>query len=268
MTPQEFLSSTTFIVVLMGFAALLELALPLHHARGATGRVGANLRMTAVTLLFNWALISATAYYAARPEQTGLFASAGLPLAAQFVIGIVVMDFAYGYLAHRLMHVFPMLWRFHRIHHADAFVDVTTTYRTHPVEGVWRYGFLMVPVLVLGVPAMAVAIYRVLSVANAVFEHANFRVARRVDSWLSRLWVTPNMHKIHHSRVQAETDSNYGNILAIHDRLFGTFTPTERAFDVTYGLDDAGEAETAPATRLLALPFSVNRGAASPARAA
>src|SRR6185369_72498 len=267
MSLREFVTNSAFIVVLLGILTAAELAIPLAMAanHGARRR-RANLGMTVVTLVFNWGLISAAASSAASPQNTGLLSASGLPLAAQTVLGIVVLDFAYGYLAHRLMHASPFLWKFHRVHHADAFVDVTTTYRTHPVEGLWRYAFLLVPIRLLGIPAAAIVVYRALSVANAALEHANIRVRPAADMWISRLWVTPNMHKVHHSRIQAETDSNYGNILSIHDRLLGTFTPTDRAFGLAYGLDDAEDAANASATQLLAMPFSA--GPASQASAA
>ncbi len=269
MSLREFLTSSTFIVVLLGLLAALELAIPMAITpEHGNARRRANLAMTVLTLVFNWGLISAAAWSAASPDNSGLLSTSGLPLAAQAALGIVVLDFAYGYLAHRLMHASPFLWKFHRVHHADAFVDVTTTYRTHPVEGLWRYAFLLLPIRLLGIPASAIVIYRALSVANAALEHANIRVRPAIDLWISRLWVTPNMHKVHHSRIRAETDSNYGNILAIHDRLLGTFTPTDRAFGLAYGLDDAGDAANASATQLLAMPFSARRGPASQVSAA
>jgi sterol desaturase/sphingolipid hydroxylase (fatty acid hydroxylase superfamily) len=183
-----------------------------------------------------------------------LFARAGLPVAAQAVAGIFVLDFAYGYLAHRLMHASPLLWRFHRVHHSDAFVDVTTSYRTHPVEGVWRYLFMLGPIWLLGIPAAAVAVYRALSIVNGILEHTNVRMPVRLDSRLTAAWVTPNMHKVHHSIDPRETDSNYGNIFSLHDRILGTFTTSERAVEVVYGLGD-DEAARATAFGLLAMPL-------------
>jgi len=114
------------------------------------------------------------------------------------------------------------MWRFHQIHHSDPFVDVTTTYRTHPVETVWRFLFAIVPVWVLGVPAQAVVIQRLLQATNGILEHANVRLWAPLDRWLSLVWVTPNVHKIHHSRAIEETNSNYANLVTIYDRLLGT----------------------------------------------
>ena len=111
-----------------------------------------------------------------------------------------MLDFSVGYLSHRTMHMWPFMWRFHKVHHSDPFVDVTTTYRTHPVETVWRFLFAIVPIWTLGLPAEALLIQRLLQASNGVIEHANIRLWSPLDRVLSLVWVTPNVHKIHHSR--------------------------------------------------------------------
>jgi sterol desaturase/sphingolipid hydroxylase (fatty acid hydroxylase superfamily) len=147
------------------------------------------------------------------------------------------------------------MWRFHRVHHSDAFVDITTTYRTHPVETVWRFLFAIVPIRLLGLPAEALLIQRLLQATNGVIEHANIRLWPPLDRVLSLVWVTPNVHKMHHSRLVNETNSNYANLLTVYDRLLGTFTPAARASSVVYGLDDAHEMGQASFPRLLVMPF-------------
>ena len=220
-------------------------------------RRAANLGLTALSFLFNWALTSAVAIMAltlsVRPA--GLMASLGLPLSAQMIAGVVILDFSVGYLSHRALHASPFLWRFHRIHHSDPFVDVTTTYRTHPVETLWRFLFVIVPVWTMGIPAQAVVIQRLVQATNGLLEHANIRLWAPLDRVLSLVWVTPNVHKIHHSRDRGETNSNYGNVLSIYDRVFGTFTPAEHACSVVYGLDDADPVQLASLPGLLSMPF-------------
>jgi sterol desaturase/sphingolipid hydroxylase (fatty acid hydroxylase superfamily) len=179
----------------------------------------------------------------------------GLPAALQLVVGIVALDLAYGYVAHRTMHASPSLWRYHRVHHSDPFVDVTTSYRTHPVEVAWRHLWLFGAVWALGIPASALVTFRVLSAVNGILEHSNVRMRPALDTLLSGVWVTPNMHKIHHSRLRPETDSNYGNLFTVHDRLFGTFVPTERAPSVRYGLDDVDPAKIQSVGALFAMPW-------------
>jgi sterol desaturase/sphingolipid hydroxylase (fatty acid hydroxylase superfamily) len=178
-----------------------------------------------------------------------------LSMVVQIIAGVVILDFSAGYLAHRALHLFPVLWRFHRVHHSDDFVDVTTTYRTDPVETVWRFLFVLVPVWMVGIPALAVVIQRLVSAAKGILEHGNIRLWPSVDRVLSHVWVTPNVHKIHHSRVRSETNSNYGNVLTIYDRILGTFTPSERAESVVYGLDEVDPARIGSFGGLLTLPF-------------
>jgi len=256
MTPHEFLRSIIVIVALMAAAALLETVVPLF-GRGAAGRgrQRANLGLTALTFAGNWALASAASLVplAAAARGAGL---AGLGLAPwlQVLTSIAVLDFC-TYLAHRSRHVTPELWRVHRVHHSDPFVDVSTTYRQHPIESLWRFLWIAGPAAALGLPASGVIAYRLVSALNALAEHANVPLWRPLDTALSLAWVTPNTHKVHHSRACAETDTNYGNILALYDRLLETFSPSARAYDVRYGLDDVDAPEATSFTRLLAMPF-------------
>lgn len=262
MNAQEYATSVVIILSVMAAVTLLEAAIPLFAPPTALSkRRRVNLGMTLQTLLFAFVLSSAVAVAALYVPlaSPGLLAWIGLPAAAQFVVGIVAADFAYGYIAHWALHASPMLWRYHRVHHSDAFVDVTTSYRTHPVETAWRHLWLFAMVWGLGIPAAAVAVYRVLSAVNAIFEHANIRVWPALDAAASWIWVTPNMHKVHHSREQAETDSNYGNLFALHDRWFGTFVPTKRALAVRYGLDDVDPSEVTSFRALLAMPWRSRR---------
>lgn len=258
MSAQEYLTNVAFILSAMAAVALLEAAVPLvARTTPLPGRRRANLAMTVQVLLTAFVLTSAaTAAALLVPlASPGLMALAGLPAAAQLVVGIVVLDFAYGYLAHRAMHASPALWKFHRVHHSDALVDVTTSYRTHPVEVAWRHLWLFATAWAFGIPAAAIVAFRLLSAVNGILEHANVRVRPALDAAIAWLWVTPNMHKVHHSRVQAETDSNYGNLLTLHDRLLGTFVPTRRALSVAYGLDEVGPAEAHSFGAMLAMPW-------------
>jgi sterol desaturase/sphingolipid hydroxylase (fatty acid hydroxylase superfamily) len=194
--------------------AAVELVVPLYAASsGSTpGRRRTNLGMTLQTVLFSFLLTMVTAVVtAAVPlSSPSWMQRAGLPPGAQLVVGIAALDFAFGYAAYRVMHELRWLWRFHRVHHSNTFVDVTTSYRTHPVENAWRHLWLVSTIWLLGVPASVLVVYRVMSVVNGVFEHANIRTHAGLDAMLSHVWVTPNMHKVHHSREQRETDTNYG----------------------------------------------------------
>ena len=256
MPAYEFLTNITIILTVMAGGALLETAVPMFAAEARKpDRRAANLGLTALTFVSNWLLASLAAVAALALQPTGLMARLGWPAWIEILIGILIVDFSAGYLSHRTMHMWPVMWRFHRIHHSDPFVDVTTTFRTHPIEAVWRFVFAIVPVWIFGIPAQAVLIQRLLQATNAVIEHANIRLPAPLDHVLSLVWVTPNVHKIHHSRAVAETNSNYANVLTLYDRLLGTYTPAERAASVVYGLDDVDPAAVSSFPALLSMPF-------------
>jgi len=256
MSARDFLANAAVIVSVMAIGALIETAVPMFVAGPwKHGRRTSNVWLTATVFLLNWILASAAAVAALTLRPAGLMAQLRWPSWLQIVTGIVVLDFSVGYLSHRTMHMWPAMWRFHQVHHSDDFVDVTTTYRTHPVETVWRFLFAIVPVWIIGLPAQAVVIQRLLQATNGVIEHANIRLWPPLDRVLSLVWVTPNVHKMHHSREISETNSNYANLLTVYDRVLGTYTPAERAHSVVYGLDAAEPLAAGSYLALLTLPF-------------
>jgi sterol desaturase/sphingolipid hydroxylase (fatty acid hydroxylase superfamily) len=255
MSVREFLTNVGFIVGVMALGALLEVAVPFFAPKPDRDRRAANLAFTGLGFLVNWLLSSVAAVLALSLRPAGLLSMTAWSPTLRIVLGVVVLDFSVGYLSHRTLHMSSFLWRFHRIHHCDDFVDVTTTYRTHPVETVWRFLFSVVPVWLIGIPAQAVVIQRLLQSGFGIIEHSNVRLPRGVDRVLSVVLVTPNLHKVHHSRVLAETNSNYANVLTLWDRILGTFTPSERAYTLVYGLDDADPARLGSFPALLTMPF-------------
>jgi sterol desaturase/sphingolipid hydroxylase (fatty acid hydroxylase superfamily) len=256
MNVREFLNNASIILFVMAIGAVLETAAPLFVARPwKHGRRSVNLAFTALSLLSNWLLASIAAVAALSLRPAGLLARLAWPGWIEIILGVLVLDFSVGYLSHRTMHMWAPMWRFHQIHHCDPFVDVTTTYRTHPVETVWRFAFAIIPIWILGIPASAVVIQRLLQATNGILEHANVRLWEPLDRALSTIFVTPNVHKIHHSRAVSETNSNYANLVTIYDRLLGTFTPADRAKSVVYGLDDVNRESAGTLAGLLWLPF-------------
>ena len=195
-------------------------------------RVGPNLGLTVVLLLTNLALSFAAAWTSAVSQR-----ESALPVWLQAILGIAALDF-FAYAAHVLLHKIPFAWRFHRVHHSDEMVDVTTAFRQHPGETVWRVVWQLPAIAIFGLPLWIVALYLTISAANAQLEHANLRLPETLDRCLRVLFVTPNMHKTHHSRLQPETDSNYSNIFSVWDRLFGTYTRRIDFTSLRYGLDD------------------------------
>lgn len=132
------------------------------------------------------------------------------------------------YLFHVMTHKVPLLWRFHRVHHSDTHLDVSTAIRSHPVEFVFLF-LLMVPVAILfGLDPMVLAAVQVFELSLELFNHANIRLPERWDRMFRWLIVTPNMHSLHHSSWQPETDSNYSGALSVWDRLFGTYSAAPR----------------------------------------
>jgi sterol desaturase/sphingolipid hydroxylase (fatty acid hydroxylase superfamily) len=264
MSSREFLTNAGIIVAVMALGCALETVVPfLAEARSRRGRRAANLALTALSFLSNWLLASGAAILALKWRPAGLMASMRWPISGQVLTGVVLLDFSVGYLSHRLLHASAFMWRFHQIHHSDDFVDVTTTYRTHPVETAWRFLFAIVPIWILGIPAQAVVIQRLLQTAWGILEHSNVRLPRGLDRVLSAVVVTPNVHKIHHSREVSETNSNFANVVVLYDRLFRTFTPAHRAYDVVYGLDDVDPARSSSFPRLLTMPFASTDTAAA-----
>jgi sterol desaturase/sphingolipid hydroxylase (fatty acid hydroxylase superfamily) len=269
-SPTQLLSSVAtagLILAAMAVVALIETAIPLH-ASGPWTKIhrGPNLALTLITfgtnIAFNAALV--VTLVALQSNGIGLLHVLVLPPVIAGVIVVVMLDFA-TYIAHVAMHKRPSLWRFHSVHHSDPTVDVTTTIRQHPGESVIRYAFMAAFAFTLGATPGAFAVYRAGSALNGLLEHANIRVMRRLDSLLSLVVSTPNMHKVHHSRIATETDTNYGNILSLFDRLFFTFTPSERGVAIVYGLEGFDDPASQTTASLLAMPFAdlVIRGAST-----
>lgn len=158
----------------------------------------------------------------AQERGWGLFNIFETPAWFAILVSVIVLDFAI-YLQHVMFHAVPALWRLHRMHHADLDFDVTTGLRFHPIEIVLSMGIKVALVLVLGPPAVAVLIFEVLLNATAMFNHSNIRLPLIVDRFLRLIVVTPDMHRVHHSILPEETNSNFGFNLPWWDRLLGTY---------------------------------------------
>jgi sterol desaturase/sphingolipid hydroxylase (fatty acid hydroxylase superfamily) len=261
---QTSLLTIGIIFAAMATLAIVEAVVPLQP-RGRWGRahLGANFALTTITVVSNLVLNVALTLALISLDSIGFGLRHWLPIGSigEIVVVVVALDLSF-YVAHVAMHNNALFWRFHRVHHADPFVDVTTTIRQHPGEGLIRYAFLAAAATLMGVSPVGFAVYRLWSVLNALLEHSNIRVPARIDTIASIVITTPNMHKVHHSRNWRETDSNYGNIFSVFDRLFSTFTPSRRGMDIHYGLDGLDEPGVQTTAGLLAMPF-VNRTASS-----
>src|SRR5579863_1915264 len=184
-----------------------------------------NLSIVALNTLFVRVLLPATAVSLAMAgEQRGWGLLNNLPVPAWMAVvaSVVLLDAAI-YLQHVMFHAVPALWRVHRMHHADLDFDVTTGVRFHPIEIAISIGFKLAVIAALGAPATAVMTFEVLLNATSLFNHANLALPAGADALVRRLIVTPDMHRVHHSIVIRETNSNFGFNLSCWDHLFGTY---------------------------------------------
>ena len=251
------LSTIGAILAAMALIALVEAAVPLH-ARGQWHRLhlGPNLALTFVTFSTNAFLNAGLLLLLAWCQARGCGVLPWLKLDPLLAggLGVVLLDFSF-YVAHVAMHKVPALWKVHSVHHSDPVVDVTTTIRQHPIEGVLRYAFMAIAACAGGVGVGAFMVYRVWSALSGLMEHANLRLPRWLDRVLSLMTTWPNMHKVHHSRAASETDTNYGNIFPWFDWLLSTYTPSWRGTTVACGLEGFDEPSLQTTSGLLALPF-------------
>lgn len=165
------------------------------------------------------------------------------------------------YWQHRLFHTVPMLWRFHKMHHADSHVDTTTGLRFHPVEIAMSLGIKAAAVVILGVPAIAIVIFEVALNGFALFNHANVRLPQKWDDRIGLVLITQRLHRIHHSQAKNESNSNYGFSVSWWDRLFKSFTPRAKQSDETLSIgqqDAPAVKENASIRALLLQPFKSN----------
>ncbi len=169
-------------------------------------------------------------------NRLGLLQLSNSHATAQFIAGLILLD-AWMYLWHWLNHRVPLLWRFHRMHHSDPDMDVTTATRFHIGEHAISGTLRLTLIPLLGLSIWQIVVYEIAVVAMIHFHHANITIGR-ADRWLRCLVVTPDMHKVHHSRWQPETDSNYAVVLSIWDRIARTFRLNPDPHSIAFGLDE------------------------------
>jgi sterol desaturase/sphingolipid hydroxylase (fatty acid hydroxylase superfamily) len=212
------------------------------------------LNTVVVRLLFPAAAIGMAWY--AKDHGWGLFNAIEVPAALAVAATVVALDL-FIYLQHVMFHAVPALWRLHRMHHTDLDFDVTTGARFHPIEIVLSMLIKLAAVVVLGAPPVAVVIFEVVLNATAMFNHGNLRLPAGVDRLLRLVVVTPDMHRVHHSILPAETNSNFGFNLPWWDRLLGTYRaqPAAGHEAMTIGIELFREAGDQRLDRMLIQPF-------------
>lgn len=242
---------------------LIEDAFPLfrmnyrkwHHA-------GINIFFTVTTIVVNFAMAFILLLAADWATQNQFGILQWLPEMNPWLfalIGLLLLDLIGAYWVHLVEHKIKFLWRFHLIHHTDTWIDTTSANRHHPGESVIRFAFTVLGVVVVGSPMWLVFLYQSLSVVFSQFNHANIPLPKKLDKWLSYVIVSPDMHKVHHHYKLPYTDSNYGNIFSVWDRLFGTYTYLDRD-QIIYGVDTHMESsENNDLGNLLKIPFQPYR---------
>ena len=217
------------VLLIMASAELLwpRRELSVSKVRRWTSNLGITfLNTIVIRLLFPTAALGIALI--AESRQWGLLHVLQAPYWMSVVFSVIALDLVI-YAQHVLMHKIPILWRLHRVHHVDLDFDVTTGGRFHPIEIIVSMLIKFGAILLLGAPALAVIIFEVLLNATSMFNHSNVRLPLGLDSILRLFLVTPDMHRVHHSAIRLETDSNYGFNLPWWDRLFGTYRAQPQA---------------------------------------
>jgi sterol desaturase/sphingolipid hydroxylase (fatty acid hydroxylase superfamily) len=209
---------------------------------------------TLVNLVIPTIVIGQALY--AESQGYGLFPAIGVPWWIAAVLTIAALDLTL-YSFHVACHKFSWLWSFHRVHHLDLDVDATSAFRAHPFECISSHLFKIGVIYALGTPALAVLAYEILLNIFAMFSHSNIRLSDGLERAMRRFLVTPDMHRVHHSTYQPETDSNYGVVTPLWDRTFGTYTeaPRDGQTEMKLGLDEVRGRETYNLAWLVAVPF-------------
>ena len=235
-------SSHRALILAGGIAAfwLWESAAPLVRFRYAKWQHAAvNFFFTATTIVVNFALafiLLRTSDWVVANGFGALFLMPSLPVVVQAMVGLLILDLIGAWLPHFVEHHVPMLWRLHLVHHSDQAVDTTTANRHHPGESVVRFAFTTLAVVVAGAPMWLVFLYQSISVVLSQFNHANIALAPWLDRVIAWVFVSPDMHKVHHHYMLPQTDTNFGNVFSVWDRLFRTYREMDRT-QIVYGVD-------------------------------
>ncbi|MBB3124998.1 sterol desaturase/sphingolipid hydroxylase (fatty acid hydroxylase superfamily) [Mesoflavibacter sabulilitoris] len=258
----EAIPSTHRSALLIGGITLfwiLEGMLPLFNFKYKKWRHALpNLFFTLTTVIINFALAGLLIFtsFWVKENNFGIINwLPEMPLWLYALLGVLLLDFFGAYLAHYVEHKVKPLWMVHLVHHSDHNVDTTTANRHHPIESIIRFAFTLAGVFIVGAPIAIVFLYQSMSLVATQFTHANIKMSKRVDKLISYVFISPDMHKIHHHYKLPYTDSNYGNIFSIWDRLFGTYMYMNRE-NIVYGVDTfPNEKENGSLIHLLKQPF-------------
>ncbi|RJR33431.1 MAG: sterol desaturase family protein [Desulfobacteraceae bacterium] len=249
-----------FFIGTFALVGLLEMVSPRRTlTTSKSGRWFANIVIIAlnpVSIRLVFPIVPVGMAIFAQERSWGFLNYVGLSYWLEVVIAVILLDFTI-YLQHVLHHAVPLLWRLHMMHHSDLDIDVTTGMRFHPIEILLSLGIKIAAVAVIGPPVLAVLIFEVALNSTTLFNHSNLRIPEELDRILRILVVTPDMHRVHHSVIIRETNSNYGFNLPWWDRLFGTYNaqPERGHQGMSIGLSQFRDPKKLSLPQLLVLPF-------------
>jgi len=246
-----------WIVICLFVFWLLEGNYPLFgfaYRKWKHARVNLIFLLTTMLINVGFGLLTVGVFLWVDAHHWGLIHYVSLPVWAQLLLCIMIFEFVGQYLSHYLLHRIKWMWKLHMIHHSDTHVDATTGTRHHPGDFLIREIFALLAVVITGAPVGYYFFYRFCNVFFTYLTHSNINMPRSLDKLLSWVFVTPNMHKFHHHYERPWTDSNFGNIFSIWDRLFGTFVYDD-VLKVRYGLDVLEQKPDEDVLYQMRLPF-------------
>ena len=244
------------LALMMGLEALMPRR---ARVQGRLARWRTNFALSvfnSLLLRYTFPILAVGTAIWAHGQGWGLMLLLGLPDWLELVVTLLVLDAAI-YWQHRIFHVTPFFWRFHKVHHSDQDIDTLTAVRFHPVEIIFSMLIKMTLVIGLGATPEAVILFEIILNATALFNHANLKLPNGVDRVLRFVLVTPDMHRVHHSVIQSETDRNFGFNIPLWDRLFGSYCASPQAghSGMHIGLSAYRGPETSQLGWSLLLPF-------------
>ncbi len=249
-----------WIVFCMGIFWVIEGAYPLarhHYKKWEHAKVNLFLLTTTIIINVLFGLAAAGVFFWVAENEFGLLHLVNFPMWLELLLGVMLLDFVAQYVVHFMLHKVSFMWRFHMVHHSDTEVDVTTGTRHHPGDYMFRELFSLGAIVIGGLPFGFYMFYRILTVLFTYWSHANISLPAGVDKALSYVFITPNMHKFHHHFERPWTDTNYGNIFSLWDRMMGTFVYDDPK-KIQYGLDVLEDNRSSDLAYQLKVPFDKN----------
>ena len=228
-----------WVIICLIFSWSLEGSFPLFRFKYKKWKhAGVNFIFLATTLVINllFGIATVKIFEYIDINELGLLHTIELPIWVELLIAVLFLDFVAQYIVHYLLHKIKWMWKFHMIHHSDTKVDATTGTRHHPGDYILREVFALFAIMILGAPFAFYMVYRITTIFFTYVTHANVKMPIWLDKLLCKVFITPNMHKFHHHFERPWTDTNFGNIFSIWDRIFGTFVYDDPK-NIVYGLD-------------------------------